>query len=97
MFEKRDVCNDKIEELAVELERICYRNGIPAHISIAVTDDGKKTEYINYMVSAYAVKEQLSQDKIAKHAKVDAGFDDYVEELRSVDADELQDLLKHES
>ena len=57
-----------------ELLELCQYRNVPMFVTIAVSDDGKKTEYYNRMHSAKAHNIKLSDDKISKHVLIANGF-----------------------
>ena len=76
----KDALTNKIEELL----EICQLNGVPMFVTVALSDDGEKTEYYNQMFSAAAHDIHLTDDQIAGHILISNGFKavpkrDYIE------------------
>lgn len=65
----------EIAPLVLELKKKCYEHNIPMFFCAAVADNGKTTEYKNEMLSAEIVRQNLSDDRIAKMVNVVLGYD----------------------
>nr|WP_298060645.1 hypothetical protein [uncultured Blautia sp.] len=92
--EKKELI-EKINEL---LELCQYRN-TPMFVTVALSDDGKQTEYYSRMHSAKAHNINLSNDQIAKHILIANGFAAVPpRESMEIDTENLfRDLNKEES
>lgn len=65
-----EAAKEKIEELL----DICQLYGIPMFVCIVTGDEDGKTEYYNNMYSAKAHAIDLTDDQIARHMLIAAGF-----------------------
>ena len=74
MFDKKQVYETELQGAAERLARMCYERGLPCFISVAVADDGNRTEYRNEAVSPDKAHAELSDDQISRHINVCNGF-----------------------
>lgn len=74
-YDKRKTYDAVIAEKVKELSALCYQNGIPVFISVAVanTEDGK-TEYRNEYVSPEKASVRLTDNQLCRHVNVLNGF-----------------------
>lgn len=90
MYDKKKIYKEKINDIIMQLRKDCIEYGIPMFATFAIKDDGKKTDYASVSVAPVFINKFLSDDKIIKHTKVDLGFDEMVEELRTFDLEDIQ-------
>lgn len=74
-FSKKSDYDTHVKEHVKDVLLQCDRFGIPAFMTFAVENSEKGTNYITEMNSAGANGIKLKDDRIAKHALVEAGFE----------------------
>lgn len=74
-YNKTSVYRSDIEPLVKKLASLCYENGLPCFISVALsnTSDGK-TAYASDLVSPDKVQVSLNDDQISRHVNILNGF-----------------------
>lgn len=74
MFDKKKEYNSYIKPIVEKLIRECNARKIPVIVSVAVKDDGKKTEYERDVITAAGCEIRLSQDRFPKILNMLAGI-----------------------
>lgn len=74
MYDKQEVFKKHIQKKADELNDLCKSLGIVSFMSFAVKDDGKTTDYKNYIYGSASNRITLADDQIRGHVNVANGF-----------------------
>ena len=74
MYDKQEVFKKHIQKKADELTDLCKSLGIVSFMSFAVKDDGKTTDYKNYIYGSASNRIMLADDQIRGHVNVANGF-----------------------
>ena len=75
MYDKTKEYEEYLKPLTDQIRSFCLLQRIPMFLSIAVKDDGSKTEYRNEVNGAFSNGITLSDDRIGKHINVSNGFE----------------------
>lgn len=73
-LDKEDAYDQRVQPIVQELEKTCYREGIPMFAAFAVKDDGKMTTYRNTFISARTLRRPLSDNQMAHFVRVVQGY-----------------------
>lgn len=86
MYDKKDLFASRFQSKAEELAALCTQSGVPCFMTFCVYDDGRHTEYKNYISGSASNGIRLAEDHICNHVNVANGFrtvapyDDFDEE-----------------
>lgn len=97
MFDKTEIYKKEVERFARFLMLACNKAQIPLFISMAVSDDGNKTEYKNLILSSKRLGVDLSQDHIYDHVKIMNGFVTTLPPYASGSDDDEYDISEYET
>lgn len=92
MYDRQEIFKKYIQKKAEELNELCKTMNIPSFMSFVVKDDGKNTNYKNYIYGSTSNGIYLSDDQIRGHINVANGFqtmppgdntdmDDYMDDI----------------
>ena len=92
--DKRDIFKKEIEPLIDKVITKATLLDVPMFASFALADDGEKTEYKNYMVSASDAKVKLTDDHMVEHANVFNGFKTTMNKALAMDDKFIEDYME---
>jgi hypothetical protein len=73
-LDKEEAYDQHVHPIVQELEKTCYREGIPMFAAFAVKDDGRTTEYRNTYISARTLRRPLSSNRMAHFVRIVQGY-----------------------
>jgi len=65
----------QLEEYMAMVMELAQIHNIPLFFVAAIDDNGKETEYMQYLHTAQSIHVKLTDDRIRKHVLVEAGFE----------------------
>ena len=75
MYDRNEIYDKHIKKLANELNETCKAFGIASFMSFCVYDNGRDTEYKNFVNGSTSNGFILTDDRIRKHINVANGFE----------------------
>ena len=89
MYNRQEIFKKYIQKKAEELNELCKTMNIPSFMSFVVKDDGKQTDYKNYIYGSASNGIYLSDDQIRGHVNVANGF----QTMPPVDTTDMDDYM----
>lgn len=94
MFDKQKDFEDEVLPLIKKLSLACIKHNLPMILSVATSDDGKKTKYYNTQLSSTTCNRVLSKDQLADIVLVMRGYvPTNPSEIRSITDDFETDII----
>ena len=75
VFDKENIYNEKLQNLIMELKKVCTMEKLPMFIAVCVKNDENETVYKKDAVSANTIDLKLTKDYIPNLINATLGFD----------------------
>ena len=74
MYDRQELFKKHVQKKVEEINELCKTFGIVSFMSFCIKDNGKKTEYKNYICGSTSNGIKLADNQIRGHINVSNGF-----------------------